>query len=57
MRPISDPSDNKFVECAIEGRCDYVVTGDGHLLKLETYDGLKIVTVGAFLNQVMGAYQ
>jgi len=28
----ADPSDNKFVECAVAGRADYMVSGDRHLL-------------------------
>lgn len=28
----ADPSDNRFLECAVEGRADYLVSGDAHLL-------------------------
>ncbi len=41
-----DPEDNKVLECAIESfsdYSDYIVTYDGHLLKLKGYKGIKIV--------------
>jgi len=40
------------LECAVEGRADYIVTGDRHLLKLVTYEAIPIVTVRQFLNAV-----
>jgi putative PIN family toxin of toxin-antitoxin system len=47
-----DPDDNRVLECAVEGRADYIVTGDRHLLKLVTYEAIPIVTVRQFLNAV-----
>ena len=38
-----DPDDNKVIECAIESSSDYIVTYDGHLLKLKEYKGIKIM--------------
>jgi len=43
-----DPDDNKILECAIESGADYIVTGDSHLLKLETYKKTKIVSPSKF---------
>lgn len=40
-----DPADNKFVECAVAGKADYIVSGDRHLLNLQEYEGIKIVKV------------
>ncbi|MFH1097625.1 MAG: putative toxin-antitoxin system toxin component, PIN family [Candidatus Desantisbacteria bacterium] len=45
----NDPSDNKFLECAVFGRADYIVSGDKHLLELVEYDGIKILTPKEFL--------
>ena len=39
-----DPDDNKFLECAVEGKADCIVSGDSHLLELEEYKGIKILT-------------
>jgi len=38
-----DPDDNKFLECAIAGNCDIIVSGDKHLLKLRAYQGIEIL--------------
>lgn len=44
-----DPSDNKFLECAIEAGADYIVSGDKHLKELKEFKGIKIVTAKEFL--------
>lgn len=44
-----DPADNKFIECAVEGSADYLVTGDNHLLKLEQIGRTKITSPAEFL--------
>ncbi len=49
VRASRDPEDDKFLAAAVEGRAQYVVTGDRDLLELETYRGIEIVTPGAFL--------
>lgn len=48
-----DPSDNRYLECAIEGEADYLVSGDQHLLGLGTYQKISILTPRAFL-EVLG---
>lgn len=44
----ADPDDNPIVETAIVGKAAYIVTGDKHLLRLNRYQGIGIVTVDAF---------
>lgn len=44
-----DPDDNKFIECAIESRADYIVSGDAHLLNLKEFEGIKILRASEFL--------
>lgn len=44
-----DPSDNKFLECAVEGEADYIVSGDRHLLRLGRYQGIEILPPAAFV--------
>ena len=44
-----DPSDDKFLECAISGKADYVISGDDHLLNLRKYQSVKIVNCAEFL--------
>jgi putative PIN family toxin of toxin-antitoxin system len=38
-----DPADNKILECAVNSKVNYIVSGDKHLLKLKEYKGIKIV--------------
>jgi uncharacterized protein len=45
----TDPSDNKFLEAALAGKAAYVVSGDSHLLDLDSYEGIKILTAREFL--------
>lgn len=49
---VADPDDNMFLECAIEGECNYIVSGDKHLLDLEEYKGIKILTPKGFLDKM-----
>ncbi len=44
----SDPSDNRYLECAVEGEAGYIVSGDRHLLDLTEYQGIEILTPRAF---------
>jgi putative PIN family toxin of toxin-antitoxin system len=46
--PISeDPTDNLFINLALDGNAKTIVSGDSHLLKIEKYRG--IVSVSKFL--------
>lgn len=46
---IRDPDDAIFVEAAIAGEADYIVTGDRDLLELGSYEGILIVTPADFV--------
>lgn len=45
----NDPTDNRILECALDGNADYIVSGDNHLLKLNEFKGIKIVSAKAML--------
>lgn len=47
-----DENDNRVLECAVDGRAEWIISGDLHLLELQSYQGVKVVTVGDFLNQL-----
>jgi uncharacterized protein len=51
-RLTSDPTDNKFLAAALEGRADYVVSRDPHLLNLKHFHTIQIVEVPAFVHVV-----
>ncbi len=40
----ADPKDNAILACALEGRAQFLVSGDEHLLQLGEYRGLHILT-------------
>lgn len=44
-----DPEDNKFLECALEGEADYLITSDRHLLELGEFAQTKICKPTQFL--------
>jgi uncharacterized protein len=45
-----DEMDNRVIACAIDGKAEYIITGDLHLLGLTSYKSVKIMTVSDFLN-------
>ena len=44
-----DPTDNRYLECAVAGNASLIVTGDQHLLGLGEYEGIQILTPAGFL--------
>jgi putative PIN family toxin of toxin-antitoxin system len=48
----NDPADNKVLGCALEGKAQYIVSGDNHLLRLKDFMGIRIVTAAEFLETV-----
>jgi predicted nucleic acid-binding protein len=47
-----DPTDDKFLELAVNGHADLLVTGDGDLLALDPFRQIPIVTPAAFVQGV-----
>ena len=45
----NDPDDDRILECAISADCDFIISGDNHLLKLKSYEGIKILNPADFL--------
>ena len=43
-----DPSDDKFLECAVEGRANYIVSADKDLLDLKIFEGIEIIEAPVF---------
>ena len=46
---LSDEPDNRILECAGKVGANFIVTGDKHLLKLESYKNIKIVKLADFI--------
>ncbi len=49
IRVCRDPRDDKFLEAAIHGRADAIVTGDLDLLALDPFHGVRILTPAAYV--------
>jgi uncharacterized protein len=48
------PTDDKFLEIAVNGHADVIVSGDGDLLDLDPFRGIPIITPSAFLQRGSG---
>ena len=48
IRMSRDPTDDKFLECAVAGRADYIVSGDADLLSLREVQGIPIIDSPTF---------
>ena len=46
-----DPKDDKFLELAVNGRANVVVTGDDDLLSLHPFRGIDILSPAAYLDR------
>ncbi|MBH8578239.1 putative toxin-antitoxin system toxin component, PIN family [Nostocaceae cyanobacterium CENA369] len=46
-----DPKDNKYLELAVSGKAECIVTGDDDLLVLNPWRGIEILTVQEFLEK------
>jgi len=52
IRACRDPKDNVFLEAAVAGRVDALVTGDYDLLELHPFRKIAIVTPAQFLKRL-----
>lgn len=52
VRACRDPKDDKFLEVAVHGRADAIVTGDADLLDLHPFWGVAILTPAAYLEDI-----
>ncbi len=46
------PDDDKFLEAAVAGNVDYTVSGDRHLLDLDSFRGIDIVEPRTFYDRL-----
>ena len=51
VRECRDPKDDKFLELALNGRADLIITGDADLLVLNPWRGIEIVTPREYLTR------
>lgn len=48
-----DPDDNKFIECAVDAKALYIVSGDYDLLDIYSYNGIEIITAKDFCERYL----
>ena len=48
-----DPDDDKFINCAIDAKAIYIVSGDNDLLTIKNFAGIEIVTAREFYNKYL----
>lgn len=49
---LDDEPDNRILECAVTGHADIIVTGDRAMLNLKTYQGIRILSLRQFLDEI-----
>lgn len=53
----NDPADNRYLECAVEGAADYLVSGDQDLLDLHEHRGTRVVSPKTFFEVLRAHHQ
>jgi putative PIN family toxin of toxin-antitoxin system len=51
LQVLADEPDNRILECAVTGHANVIVTGDSAMLKLETFRGTNLISLGDYLDQ------
>jgi predicted nucleic acid-binding protein len=47
-----DPADERVLACALDAGADLIVSDDRHLLDLDSFQGIPILTARAFLERL-----
>jgi putative PIN family toxin of toxin-antitoxin system len=48
-----DPDDDKFIACALAGECEFIVSGDRHLLKVSGYRNIRVLKPRDFVDEYL----
>ena len=51
VRECRDPKDDKFLEVALNGRADLILTGDADLLAMNPWQGVAILSPAVYLGR------
>ena len=51
---VADLTDNKFLEAAVAGKVNFIVSGDNHLLELKSFQEIPIITAREFITWLEG---
>ena len=47
-----DPTDDKFLEAAIAGKANLIISGDAHLLDLKSFRNIPVITARQFVEKL-----
>jgi uncharacterized protein len=50
---LRDHSDAMFLACAIAAHASVIVSGDSHLLEIDRFEGIRIVSASSFLSDIL----
>ena len=53
LKVCRDPDDDKFINCAIDAKAIYIVSGDNDLLTIKNFAGIEIVTAREFYGKYL----
>jgi len=48
-----DPEDDKFIACALAGRCKVIISGDRHLLKASGFGEIRVMSPRQFVDEYL----
>ena len=54
LKVCRDPNDNKFFECAVAARADYIVSEDKDILSIGEFEGIRTVAAAEFIDLLAG---
>ncbi|NPV04732.1 MAG: putative toxin-antitoxin system toxin component, PIN family [Syntrophaceae bacterium] len=49
----ADPEDDKFFSCALAGRCEFLVSGDRHILAIKRHGSVRVITPKQLLERFL----
>jgi putative PIN family toxin of toxin-antitoxin system len=49
----NDPDDDKFLACALAGKCKMIVSGDKHLIKVSGFKGIDVIKPSEFVDKYL----
>ena len=53
LKVCRDPKDDKFINCAIDAKAIYIVSGDNDLLTIKNFAGIEIVMAREFYDRYL----
>ena len=50
---LDDPDDDCVIACAVTAKSEVIVSGDSDLLKLQQYEGIRILTAAQLITEIL----